>query len=249
MAEQEEQEEEVLEETEETTEEVVETEPTRESELEDQLRTERENVIRLEERVALSQQKTEPAVKEEPPPKVFTRQELRAAVNEGKLDDDQMEQIWSDQNHARTLRDTEALMNRRDGERTIASTVDVEYDKYVAAFPSLDDKASADWGKVKTEYDYLVNRLGHPATKTTELAALRSALGRNDRIQEHTAELRETARGTGGGEAGGKRPGDIWNRVPKHMRVGLKKLVSDGYRTLADVEKDIPYMREKGELH
>ncbi len=220
--------------------------PSREDELQTQLQTERETSARLQGQIdARNEQPPPPAAKEEPPPKEFTRQELRAAVTEGKLDEDGMEQIWADQNHAKTMRDTESLINDRDARRTVETTVDTEYDKYTAAFPDLKDTKSDIWGKVKAEYDYLI-KLGDKDNRTTELKALRSALGSNERIQERTADLRQTPQGgAASGSTSGDRPVDLWNRVPKHLKSYYKYQVEQGYMNLDDVKKDIPYMKAR----
>ena len=230
----------------ETTEETgVETIPSREDELNTQLETERRTNDRLQGQIdARNEQPPAPPVKEEPPPAVFTREQLRTAVDEGKLSEDQMEQMWADQIVSRTTRETTEMLDQRDSVRSVELTVDTEYEKYVAAFPDLKDMKSELWGKVKSAYDYNV-KLGAPDTKATEVAAMRAALGSHERIQENTAALSETPQGTGGGAQGGKRPSDIWARVPLRLRAGLKEMVSKGTRTLADIEKDIPYMTER----
>ena len=221
----------------------VETIPPQEPDFETQLQTERETSARLQGRLDAQSEQATPPPKEEPPPKEFTRAELRTAVEEGKIDSDQLETIWADQNHAKTLRDTEAMINRRDADRTVELTVDGEYDKYVAAYPDLKNEKSAIWGKVKKEYDFMV-RMGHAGDKKTELTALRSALGSHERIPERTAELRETPAEIAGTPGGGTRPVDIWNRVPKSHKAYYKTQVEKGIMTLEDVKKTIPYMTQ-----
>lgn len=213
-----------------------------------QLAEERERRIRLEERLAVLNEQPSPVPpKEEEPPKVFTRQQLRAAVDEGQINEDQLEEIWSKQNREQTVRDTQKLMDERDRTRTTENIVDTETAKYIAAYPDVKKVNSSIWQKVKSEYDFL-RQLGDSDSPATELKALRSALGGNPtRIPERTAERRETpgdASGSQGG-GGGDRPVDIWNRVPKHLKAYYKDQVAQGFKTLEDVKKDIPYMAEK----
>ncbi len=221
-------------------------EPNREEQLEAQLTEERENRIRLEERVRLQdEQKREPAP--EPPKKTFTRQELRAAVNEGSIDEDQLEEIWATQNREQTRQDTAELIETRDQQRDTASFVDTQTEKYLNAHPDVRKPGSPDHDRVKTEYDFF-RQMGDPDSKDTELKALRAAFGANPtRITERTAARRETAGESSGaqGAGGGDRPVDIWNRVPDWCKGYYKKQVEEGFKTLADVKADIPYMEQR----
>lgn len=207
-----------------------------------QLAEEREARIRLEERLKARE---EPVQKAEEP-KVFTRQQLRAAVNEGTIDEDQMEEIWSTQQRDQINRDLSKQLDERDQRRTTESFVATETEKYLAAHPGVKEVGSPEWKKVKDEYDFLV-QMGDKDSKATELKALRAAFGKNvDRIPERTASRRETPSDTSGSQAGGgDRPVDLWNRVPKHLKPYYKDRVAQGFMTLEDVKKDIPYMSEK----
>lgn len=216
--------------------------PSREDELSAQLAQETEQRIRLQER--LKAREESPAQQQKPePPKVFTRQQLRAAVNEGTIDEDQMEEVWATQNREVQKRDTQELIENRDRFNRVVDVVESETSKYLAAYPELQTVGTPDWTKLKREYDFL-RSIGDDDSKTTELKAMRAAFGNSTRIPERTAALRETPRETSGAQgAAGTRPVDIWNRVPKEYRDYYKKQVEDGFKTLDDVKKDIPYMR------
>jgi hypothetical protein len=219
--------------------------PRQDPDLAAQLAEEREARIRLEERLRAQEEarKTEPK-KEEPQP--YTRQELRAAVNEGKIDEDQMEEIWAKQQRELIQRDMRNQLEERDQVRSTESFVDTEMEKYISAYPGVKQVGSDEWKRVKNEYDFLI-KMGDKDEKATELKALRAAFGPNtERIPKRTAALRETPADAAGspGEPG-NRPVDIWNRVPKHLRAYYKDRVSNGFMTLEDVKKDIPYMTEQ----
>jgi len=224
----------------------VENEPTpqpptsREEEYRVQLAEEREHRIRLEER--LNAQQAPPPEKTPEPPKVFTRQQLRAAVNEGTIDEDQMEEAWATQQRDIHKRDTQEIIENRDKFNRVVNVVETETTKYLAAYPDLQKVGTPDWTKLKKEYDFL-RSIGDDDSKTTELKAMRTAFGTStDRIPERTSQLRETPQETSGAPGSGQRPVDIWNRVPKQYREYYKKQVADGFKTLDDVKKDIPYM-------
>jgi hypothetical protein len=222
---------------------VVEPEP-KPDPIQTQLDEERERRIRLEERLAVS--KEEPPAPKEEPPKEFTRAELRSAVNEGKIDDDQMEEIWSTQNRASIRRDTEEMLDKREQQRSAANTIETETQKYHETYPDITDVKSDNWSKVKKEYDFLVG-IGNPDTKGTELMALRSALGSSTRVRERTSDLRETSGEMSGGTsapvARGERPVDIFNQIPAKYRPYTKERYDQGQITLEEIKKDLPYMK------
>jgi hypothetical protein len=215
--------------------------------LEAQLAEEREKRIRLEERLEAQKAARQELAAPEAPPTVFTRVELRTAVNEGKIDEDQMEEIWAKQNREQIQRDMQAQISARDRFRDTESFTETEMEKYITAYPGVKEVGSHEWKRVKTEYDFL-RKMGDEDCKGTELKALRAAFGQNtDRIPERTASRRETVQDASGSQGGGRddRPVDIWNRVPKWCKPYYKKQVEDGYKTLEDVRKDLPYMDQK----
>jgi hypothetical protein len=155
-----------------------------------------------------------------------------------------MEDIWATQQREQNRRDTEKLLAERDRVRETTNIVDTEMAKYVAAYPGVKKVNSPEWEKVKKEYDFLI-QIGDTDSKATELKALRAAFGSNtERLPERTASHRETAGDSSGsqGAGSGDRPVDIWNRVPKKYRAYYKDQVANGFKTLADVKADIPYM-------
>jgi len=228
---------------------VVEPGPDRQSELEAQLEAEREQRIRLEERERLrAEQKTE----KREPPKEWTRAQLRTAVSEGTIDEDQMEEIWAKQQRAAYRRDTEDLLATRDRERATATTVETEIARYTANYPDVTTIGSPTWNKVKAEFDFCVQLGDDPNSKATEVKALRAALGSSEKIRERTSTHRQTSSETSSsqGGGGGGRPVDIWNRVPRTHKAHYKRLVEEGYMTLEEVKKTIPYMTtETGATH
>jgi len=215
-------------------------EPSRADRLEAQLAEEREARIRLEERLRAQEAQRAP---QQPPPKIFTRSELRSAVDNGTISEDQMEEIWAKQQRDEIKREMEQDLEKRDRQRETERFIADETAKYIASYPDLRNTQSDTWRRVKQEYDFLV-RTGDPDNKATELKALRAALGNAERIQERTANRRETPTETSGSQApgSGDRPVDIWNRVPKKYRPWYKQQVAEGRKTLEDVKKDIPYM-------
>jgi hypothetical protein len=223
---------------------VVEPEPEPKIDLQAQLTVEREQRIRLEERLAA--QETAPPAEKEKPLKIWTRQELSAAVADQTIDEDQKEEIWSKQQIDRTARVVDERMEAHDRKRDTGNIVQTDTAKYLTNHPDIRTQGTPDWTLLKDKYDYLIS-LGYKDNKTTELAAMSAAFGPPDPIRESTASRRqasaETSSAQAGAHEGGDRPVDIWNRVPKHLREPFKKMVADGVMTLEGVKKDIPYMK------
>jgi hypothetical protein len=216
--------------------------PNREEELLSQVAEERENRIRLEERLRVqAERKEEP----EPPKKVYTRQELRAAVTEGTIDDDQLEEIWAKQLREQTRLDTAELIDTRDRKRDTESFVDTETVRYLDAHPDVRTVGSSDWKAVKDEFDFFT-KMGDPENKATELKALRAAFGSNPtRIPERTASHRETPADSSGspGTGGGDRNVDIMNRIPKNLRPYYRDQLERGWKTMDEVKRELKYMK------
>lgn len=223
-------------------------EPDPAAELRAQLAEEREARIRLEERLAARDAEAKKNAPTAPAPQHYTHAQLRAAVDEGKISEDQLVEIWSRQQRELAVQEADARAEQREKQREAERAVGSEYERYLAAHPDLHDKTSEAWRRVKREYDYL-KRLGDPDNATTELKALRAALGPVDRIRERTSRLRETG-SDGGSRASGGEPNrdasrnvDIFNRIPHKYRGYYKGRYENGTMTLKEIEKDLPYMK------
>jgi len=218
--------------------------PEPEEDFREQAQREREERIRLEERLR-AQEAAAPAAQEPEPPKTYTRQELRAAVNAGTIDEDAMEEVWAKQQRDLIKRETSELIERRDAARATETRVETDYQKYLEAYPDVKRVGSDDRTRLEREYDYYVS-LGDPPGKTTELKAMRSVFGPPERVREKTRDARSTtpttSGGTGGGAAG-DRPVDIFNRIPTHLREHYRQQYNDGFKTLEVIEKELPYMK------
>lgn len=217
-------------------------EPDPVSRYEQKLQEEREARIRLEERLAAAEAKAAPPKKEEPPQE-FTRAQLREAVNEGTINEDQMEDIWAKQLRNQTRRDTEELLTKRDAVREKDTLVSTETQKYIDAYPGVAKQGSDDWQKVKKEYDFLI-KLGDEHSDATQLKALRAAFGSSERVvsRNRASEFRETASETASPGGGGSRPVDIFNQIPQKYRAYYKGRYEEGQISLEDIKKDLPYM-------
>lgn len=209
-----------------------------------ELQVEREQRIRLEERLNVQSTETaaQPAKSEV---KRFTRAELRVAVNEGKFDDDQMEEFWANQQREVHNEDTEKIVRAHAKQESSASLVVTETQRYMDNYPEVSKEGSPIWNKAKKEYDFLI-KLGDEPNKTTELKALRAALGSSTRIKEHTQALRETVNETSSNTSGGGtgRHGDIFDKMPTKYRNYNRERYKNGQVNLETLEKELPYMKD-----
>ncbi len=208
-----------------------------------ELQIEREQRIRLEER--LNAQSAEAAAKPaKQEVKRLTRAELRVAVNEGKLDDDQMEEFWANQQREVHNEDTEKIVRAHAKQESEADFVVTQTQQYLQNFPDVAKEGSPTWNKVKREYDYL-RSVGDDDSKTTELKALRAALGSSTRIKEHTQALRETVNETSSNvSSGGESTPDIFSKMPTKYRNYNRERYKNGQVTLETLEKELPYMKD-----
>jgi hypothetical protein len=104
--------------------------------------------------------------------KTFTRQELRALVNEGKITEDEMDETLTKQLRASITSEVKATVS---AENT-AKAVSDEIARYVEAFPDINVEGTTLRAKVQAEFEDLVKG-GSPNTLATERAAIKIACG------------------------------------------------------------------------
>ena len=157
-------------------------------------------------------------------PKELSTAELRQAVDEGKLTEDESEAIKARQIEKRvTAKVTEevetklAAQNR--GER-----VSTEIGRYKEAIPDLTDTDSAAFKKVQTEFSYLTQQGYDANDPRTELIAVRGAFGDIDRLQKIEPGKRETHQETGGHSGPNTESTD---GAPKDMPADTKRYYQD----------------------
>ncbi len=127
------------------------------------------------------------AVKTEPKAdssKELSAAELRQAVEEEKLTPDEAEAIKARQIEKRVTanvtQDVETTLARKNlGER-----VSTEAARYKRAIPDLLDQSSAAFGKVQTEFTYLIAQGYDANDPRTELIAVRGAFGDIDQLEK-----------------------------------------------------------------
>lgn len=132
------------------------------------------------------------------PPRVYTRAELDALVEDGKITKEQADARIERQIEERI---TANVTSKVEG-ATLTEKVQGQIDGYFTKHADLNDKTSDTFKRVSAEFDSLV-RNGSPKTVATELAALKIVfpehreLGPGERFTETSPEV-----GTGGPRRG-----------------------------------------------
>ncbi len=165
--------------------------------------------------------------------KELTRAELDQAVAESRMSQADADSILERQMETRVETKVTANAKADADAQAIATRTSTELDRYIQAIPGISDQTSAEFGKVKSEFDYLVGH-GHPNNKLTELAAVRAAYGSVDKLEQLGKETpRETHQETGGGrDPGGQDagPGETsWPKdIPAKNRQHYDTLINKG---------------------
>ncbi len=169
------------------------------------------------------------AVKTEPkadPPKELSAAELRQAVDEQRLTEDEAEAIKARQIEKRVTAKVTEEVETTLARRNLGERVSSEMGRYKRAIPDLQDQDSATFGKVKTEFAYLTGQGYDANDPRTELIAVRAAFGDISQLEKiGKPGERETHQETGGGaEPGSQGAKDSW---PKDMTADTKRYYQD----------------------
>jgi len=107
----------------------------------------------------------------------YTRPELRRAVDNGEISEDEADEIYDRQSRARQKREIEQEVDARFTQTTTMKAAQDEVNKYLTAVPEAEDPDSKEFKAVKAEFDYLVSIGNDPNAIQTQAAALRAAFG------------------------------------------------------------------------
>ncbi|HSR54117.1 MAG TPA: hypothetical protein VLV83_25085, partial [Acidobacteriota bacterium] len=107
----------------------------------------------------------------------WTSAQLRQAVEEGRLSEDQAEEIKFKQAEARVRESVTKEVRQELTTNEMKAKIGGEIARYNASVPDINDRTSQAFAKLQGEYRYLVS-LGHdPNDAKTELLAARAAFG------------------------------------------------------------------------
>lgn len=167
-------------------------------------------------------QKADGPEKKADAPKVYTRAELKAAVEASQISQDHADDIWARQvQNVATENATRAALDAVE-RKSQQERIETDLAQYKRLVPDLLDRTSDTFAKVREEFQDLVKN-GSPNSLTTERTAIRAVLGSLEKLQAAKAAARsaEHHEESGAGGEGGQR------------KKGTGKLVD----TLSDREK------------
>ena len=155
------------------------------------LQKERDERIRLEERVKPQEQKAP------------TRAELLQGVETGQITQAQADEAWEKQIEHRVRTGITEEWKQYESTRDLTTRVTTEMDQYTQTYPDVMTHGTENRDKVAAEFSYLRSH-GMPDTKATELIALRNVFGPIHKKRDITQQRRETHQETSGEKPGGE---------------------------------------------
>ena len=167
------------------------------------------------------------AVKTEPKddtPKDLSAAELRQAVDEGKLTEDESETIKARQIEKRVTAKVAQDVETKLARKNLSERVSVDMGLYREAIPDLLNQDSAAFKKVQTEFSWLVQQGYDPDELQTQLIAVRASFGDVDQLQKINPGKRETHQETGGHSGSETESTD---GSPKDMPADTKRYYQD----------------------
>lgn len=196
--------------------------------IEQQLQQEREERIRLEERLK------QPATA----PERYTRGQLREQVAMGNMTQEQADDAWDAQQEQVVTEKVMATVTTGMTQAEKARTVSQGIAQYKTLVPELMTAGSESRQRVVDEFNYLVG-IGAPDSKETELAALRAAFGPAEKLEKRAVRSgHEPDQEVGGGSkppGGGKKT--AFDQLPERNRLHYESLISKGMYTGKDDPK------------
>lgn len=184
-----------------------------------------------------------------PAPKpVYTRAQLREAVHQGTIDEDQMDEIWS-----RQVLEQAREEARKEAQQNVSSTstkakLETTLRAYAEAVEGLNDPGSDNRRAVEEAYEDLVSLQGEPTTtlakQQLEAAACRAAFGplaklegRVNRLKRKPNSFSEEGSTEHSGASGSPVKG-----VPKHLVSYYQPLIDRGmYKDWDAVKAELKY--------
>lgn len=189
----------------------------------------------------------------EPPadkPRVYTRAELKAAVDAAQITQEQADDRWAAQIEAEATSKAVAAATAVVNGQATKERVDSEIESYKRLKPEIMEKGSELRGKVEAEFDHLVHVVGMPGKGNgvlqTQLAAIRAVLGPLDKLEKSANAGRAHESDEQGGGTGGGKPGGGSKKLVDHLKGDAKEHYERGikqgrYKDWNAVEAELKY--------
>ncbi len=202
-------------------------------EAEAEAKAEREARIRLEERLTAGETKKAESAG-------VTRVQLAQQVTDGNLTQTQSDDIWMTQEKKSWMAEARQEFTQQRDEDNRSKQIDEGIAAYTRACPEVQQQGSDERKKVTLEYNELV-RTGQPATVSTELLALRMALGPADKLAELRSKRTAHSETSTGGGADGAPASKSLSGAAARQKAYYDKKVELGVITREDADKDLKF--------
>lgn len=220
---------------------------------EDRLAREREERIRLEERLKAKEdaEKAKPASQE----RVYTWNELEEAITAGKITRGDAQEYREKVLRQQFEREADAKVNAAVNQQLTLTRVASDIESYKSALPSVNEPGSAEHNLVVAEYQDIIETYGAPKDRLTELKyqrdALKRALGPVDKLRKPVATPKPKQEpvqdmGTDHRPSSNAKPKDILSTLSTEQKKHYEKMISKGvYSGWNDVKDELNWTRDK----
>lgn len=188
--------------------------------------------------------------KQQPPadqPKVYSRPELKAAVEGGRITQEQADDIWDRQREAQLTERAENAALDVVERKTKKERIDSDLAAYKRLAPEIleeGDKRS----RIREEFNYLVG-IGDPKTVDTELKAIRAVMGPLEKLERARSARRSEEHDPQGGSSGdgpkAKAKGFEGTLSARERTYYQKGIDSGRYKDWKDVEAEFKFANPK----
>ena len=200
----------------------------------------------LKDEIGTLSEKVEKKAEPAQAPAKYTRAQLRAAVDNGTISDDQMEQIWGDQVAANAAAAAESATATQSSAAAEQSKIDTALKGYAELVPDLNDETSDSRIAAEEAFKDLVDLHGVPKTQLEkqrlEAMACRTAFGPLNKLKGRIDSLKKNsdnaAQEIGGGDGDSASAKSTPKGVPKSQVKYYQSMIDRGqYKDWAEVQE------------
>jgi hypothetical protein len=178
-------------------------------------------------------------------PKTYTRAELNAMVTAGTISQEQADAQIDFQLSAKAEATARSVATEVVSRAQRTESVSTQISQYTEAVPELLDRGSDTYQKVAGEFRFLVAQGDDPKSLSTELKAIRAALGPVEKVRAARSgrASHEDHRETGGGGGGaGPRGGQGNLKLTERERAHYQRGIDNGlYKDWKAVETELKF--------
>jgi hypothetical protein len=178
-------------------------------------------------------------------PTVYTKAQLKAAVDAGSITQEQADDQWERQREAELTARAETVALEAVSRQTTQERITSDLSEYKRLKPEIMDPGSETRAKIADEYKYLVET-GSAKSVATELAAIRAVLGPLDKLKNASKARRapeHEEQGGSGGEGKTQKTGNaLVDKLDTRWRDHYDKGIKQGrYKDWKEVETELKH--------